>query len=146
MGEEFARRMDSCIYMAESLCCSAETTTALLISCLLMFGHPVVSNYLWPPYGLQHTRPPCPSPSPEVCPSSCPLLQWCHPAISSSDTLFSFCPQESAIPQYKISFKVKKRKKERRCFQCSQDQRPEGLVSDWLDVLMLPPMSSTQEW
>ena len=35
-----------------------------------------------------HTRPPCPSPSPGVCPSSCSLHQWCHPAISSSDTLF----------------------------------------------------------
>ena len=44
-------------------------------------------------HGLQHTRPPCPSPSPEVFPSSCPLHQWCHPGISSSDTLFSFCPQ-----------------------------------------------------
>ena len=37
--------------------------------------------------------PPCPSPSPRVCPSSCPLPQWCHPAISSSDALFSSCPQ-----------------------------------------------------
>ena len=26
-------------------------------------------------------------------PSSCPLHWWCHPAISSSDALFSFCPQ-----------------------------------------------------
>ena len=34
-----------------------------------------------------------PSPSPKVCPSSCPLLQWCHLVTSSSDTLFSFCPQ-----------------------------------------------------
>ena len=55
-------------------------------------SRPVVSDSLWP-YGLQHVRPPCPSPSPEVCPSSCPLHQWCHPAISSSGTLFSFCPQ-----------------------------------------------------
>ena len=30
---------------------------------------------------------------PEVCPSSCPLHQWCHPAISSFDILFSFCPK-----------------------------------------------------
>ena len=37
-------------------------------------------------------RPPCPSPSPEVCPSSCPLHRWCHPAISSSDAFFCFCP------------------------------------------------------
>ena len=34
---------------------------------------------------LQPTRPPCPSPSPEVCPSSCPLHWWCHPAIVSSN-------------------------------------------------------------
>ena len=53
---------------------------------------PVVSDSLWP-QGLQHARPPCPSPSPEVCPSSCPLHQWCRLAISSFDTLFSFCPQ-----------------------------------------------------
>ena len=37
--------------------------------------------------------PPCPSPSPRVCPRSCPLHQRCHPAISSSDALFSSCPQ-----------------------------------------------------
>ena len=35
----------------------------------------------------------CPSPPPEVCPSSCSLHRWCHLAISSSDTLFSFCLQ-----------------------------------------------------
>ena len=44
-------------------------------------------------HGLQHARPLCASPSSKVCPSSCPLHQWCLPAISSSDALFSFCPQ-----------------------------------------------------
>ena len=43
-----------------------------------------------------------PSPSPEVCPSSCPLNQWCHPTISFSVTLFSFClhyfPGSGSIP------------------------------------------------
>ena len=58
----------------------------------LLFSHPVVYCSLWP-CGLQHTGPPCCSPSPKVCPSSYPLHQWCHPAISSSDTLFSFCLQ-----------------------------------------------------
>ena len=29
------------------------------------------------PNGLQHARLPCPSPSPRVCPSSCPLSQYC---------------------------------------------------------------------
>ena len=58
---------------------------------LLLFSRPVLSDSLWP-QGLQHARPPCSSPSPKVCPSSCPLHQWCHPAMSSSDVLF-FCPQ-----------------------------------------------------
>ena len=56
----------------------------------LLFSHQVMSDSLGP-HGLQHTRLLCPSPSPGVCPSSCLLYQWCHPAISSSDALF-FCP------------------------------------------------------
>ena len=44
------------------------------------------------PHGLQHARPPCPSPTPGVYPNSCPLSQWCHPTISSSVVPFS-CPQ-----------------------------------------------------
>ena len=36
------------------------------------------------PHGLQHARPPCPSPIPGVYSNSCPLSQWCHPIISSS--------------------------------------------------------------
>ena len=45
------------------------------------------------PYGLQHTRLPCPSLSPGVCSNSCPLNWWCHPTISSSVTPFSSCHQ-----------------------------------------------------
>ena len=41
----------------------------------------------------QHPRPPCPSPTPGVHSDSCPLSQWCHPAISSSVVPFSPCPQ-----------------------------------------------------
>ena len=59
---------------------------------LLLFNHLVVSDSLWH-HGLQHARLPSPSPSPEVCSSSCPLHWWCHPTISSSVILFSFCPQ-----------------------------------------------------
>ena len=40
-------------------------------------------------HGLQHDRPPCPSPTPGACPNSCPLSQWCHPTISSSVIPFS---------------------------------------------------------
>ena len=52
----------------------------------------VVSNSLQP-YELQHTRPPCPSPTPRVHPNACPSSQWCHPTISSSIVPFSSCPQ-----------------------------------------------------
>ena len=62
------------------------------MSMLLLLSCPVVSDSLRP-HGLQPARPFCPSPLPEVCPSSRPLHWWCHAAISSSDTLFSFCPQ-----------------------------------------------------
>ena len=44
-------------------------------------------------HGLQHTRPPCQSPTPEVYSNSCSLSQWCHPTISSSVVPFSFCLQ-----------------------------------------------------
>ena len=57
---------------------------------LLLFSLSVMSDPLQP-HGLQHARPFCPSPSPKVWPSSCSLHPWCHPAISSSETLF-FCP------------------------------------------------------
>ena len=60
--------------------------------CLLSFSRQVVSDSLWP-HGLQHTRPPCPSLSPGVCPSSFPFNRWCHPAISSSVIPFSSCLQ-----------------------------------------------------
>ena len=47
---------------------------------VVVFNHPGMSNSLWL-HGLQHTRPPCSSPAPKLCSSSCPLLWWCHPAI-----------------------------------------------------------------
>ena len=58
----------------------------------LQFSHSVVSNFLQP-HGLQHTRPPCPSPTPRACSNSCPLSQWCHPIISSSVIPFFSCLQ-----------------------------------------------------
>ena len=66
--------------------------TSLCFSKELLFNHPVVSDSLQP-HRQQHTRPPCPSPTPWACSNSCPLGQWCHPAISSSFVLCSSCPQ-----------------------------------------------------
>ena len=53
------------------------------LSCVWLFVTP------W----MQHARPPCPSPTPEIYSNSCPSSQWCHPAISSSVISFSSCPQ-----------------------------------------------------
>ena len=49
-----------------------------------------MSDSLWP-HGLQHTRLPCPSPTPGACSNSCPSSWWCHPTISSSVIPFSSC-------------------------------------------------------
>ena len=54
--------------------------------CWIMF------NSLWP-HGLQHTRLPCPSPTPGVYPNSYSLSWWCRPITSSSVIPFSSCPQ-----------------------------------------------------
>ena len=58
----------------------------------VQFSHSVTSDSLWP-HGLQHTRPPCPSPIPGIYSNSCSLSQWCHPTISSSVIPFSSCVQ-----------------------------------------------------
>ena len=57
----------------------------LLFTCL------VRSDFL-PPHGLSHARHPYPLQSPSVCSTSCPLIQWFHPTISSSIIPFSSCP------------------------------------------------------
>ena len=57
-------------------------------------SHSVMSNSLWP-HGPQHCKLSRPSLSPGVCSDSCPLSWWCHPTISSSAALFSFCPAPS---------------------------------------------------
>ena len=70
----------------------AKEHTAYVSSRRLMvsvqFSHSVVSDPLRP-HEPQHTRPPCPLPTPGVYPNSCPLSRWCHPTISSSVVRFS---------------------------------------------------------
>ena len=59
------------------------------------------------PHGLQHTRPPCPSPTPGVYSNSCLSSWWCHPTISFSVIPFSFClqsfPASGAFPRSQFS-------------------------------------------
>ena len=51
-----------------------------------------MSDSLWR-HESQHSRPPCPSPTPGVYPNSCPSNWWCHSAISSSVVPFSSCQE-----------------------------------------------------
>ena len=79
-----------------------------ITSMLLLFSCWVVSDSLRP-YGLQHARLPCTSPSPWVCSHSCPLSWWCHPTISFSVTPFSSGPQSfpaSGSFQYGININM----------------------------------------
>ena len=71
-----------------------------LMSCNLLnsfiqsvqFSRSVMSDSLGP-HEPQHTRPPCPPPTPGVYPNPCPLSWWCHSTISSSVIPFSSCLQ-----------------------------------------------------
>ena len=58
----------------------------------VQFSCSVMSYALWL-HGLQHTRLPCPSPTPRIYPNSCPLSQWCHPTTSSFVVPFFSCLQ-----------------------------------------------------
>ena len=62
-----------------------------------------MSNSLQP-HGLQHARPPYPSPTPRVYPNSCPWSRWFHPTISSSAIPFSSCLQSfPALGSFQMS-------------------------------------------
>ena len=91
------------------------------------------------PHGLQHARPPCPSPTPGVYSDSCPLSRWCHPTISSSVVPFSshlqfFLASGSfAMSQFFIRWP-----NEELSFNISPSKDYSGLISfrmDWLDLL-----------
>ena len=79
---EFKKMNKTCCLSRMSDCCHSS----------VQFSCSVVSDTLRP-HESQHARSPCPSPTPRVYPNSCPLSQWCHPAISSSVVPFSYCPQ-----------------------------------------------------
>ena len=89
----------SCFFYI-SFCISIYLLAVLGLHCCECFSHSdccfsVAKLYLTlcDPHRLQHARLPCPSLSPRVCSSSCPLSRWWYLTISSSATLFSSCHQ-----------------------------------------------------
>ena len=105
----------------------------------VQFSHSAVSDSLRP-HGLQHARPPCPSPTPRVCQNPRPLSRWCHPTILSCHPLLllpSIFPcirvfsNESALP-------IRWSKYWSFSFNISLSSEHPGLISfrmDWLDLL-----------
>ena len=106
----------------------------------VQFSRPVVSDSLQP-HELQHTRPPCPSPTPGVYSNSCPSSWWCHPAISSSVIPFSSCPQSlpasGSFPMSQL-FESGGQSIWSFNFNISPSNEHPGLIPfkmDWLDLL-----------
>ena len=63
-----------------------------------------VVSYSLRPLRLQHSRLPCPLPTPRACSNSCPSSRWCHPTISFSVVLFFSCLQSfSALGSFQMS-------------------------------------------
>ena len=100
----------------------------------------VVSDSLWS-HELQHTRPPCPSPTPRVYSNSCPLSRWCHPAISSS--VFPLLLLPSIFPSTRVfsnesTLGMRWPKDWSFSFSINPSNEHPGLISfrmDWLDLL-----------
>ena len=96
---------------------------------------------LWT-HGLQHTRIPCPSPSPRVCSNSCPLSWWCHSTISSSGAPFTSCPQSfptsGSFSMHQLHIRWPKYWSF--SFSISPSNEYSGLISfriDWFDFLVV---------
>ena len=106
----------------------------------IQFSRSVMSDSLQP-HGLQHGRPPCPSPAPGVHSDSCPLSRWCHPDISSSVVPFSSCPihsQHQGFFSNESTLRIRWPKYWSFSFSISPSNEHLGLISfrmDWLDLL-----------
>ena len=79
-----------CFYLVENFCIYVYQRS-------VQFSCSVMSDSLWS-HGLQHTRLPCPSPTPRAYSNSCALNQWCRLTISSSAVPFSSCLQSFPAP------------------------------------------------
>ena len=107
----------------------------ICVGACIQFSHSIVSDSFWL-HELQHTRLPCPSPTPRVHPNPCPLSRWCHPTILSSVVPFSSCPQFS--PASESTLRMRWPKYWSFSFSISPSKEHPGLISfimNWLDIL-----------
>ena len=103
-----------------------------------------MSYSLWP-HGLQHARPPCPSPTLGVYSNSCPLSQWCPPIISSSVVPFSSCLQSfpASYSSNESVLHIRRPKYWSFSFNISPSNEYSGLISFWMDWLDLLAVQGT---
>ena len=108
------------------------------------FSRPILSDSLWP-HGLQHARPPCPSPTPRACSDSCPLSCWCHPTISSSVVPFSSHLQSfpASVFSNESALRIRWPKYRSFSFSISPSNEYSGLMSFRVDWLDLPAVQGT---
>ena len=64
------------LFIIEAICVTMKSVDLKGTVWSVQFSPSVMSNSFWP-HGLQHARPPCPSPTPGVYSNSCPLSRWC---------------------------------------------------------------------
>ena len=113
---------------------------ACLVPGSVQFSRSVVSNSLQP-HGLQHSRLPCPSPTPEACSNSCPLSRWCYPTALSSLSPPLLLP--SIFPRIRVFsnesvLHIRWPKHWSFSFSISPSNEYSGLISfrmDWFDLL-----------
>ena len=127
--------------------CSRSVTSPLWLSRSLrsfslsvQFSHSVVSDSLWP-LGLQHTRPPCPSPTPRACSTHVRLvsddIQPSHPLSSPSSPVFNLSQHQDFF-QMSQFFAIRWPKYWSFSFSISASNEYSGLISfriDWFDLL-----------
>ena len=75
-------------------------STKLIVS--VQFSCSVNSDSFWP-RGLQHSRLPCPSPTPRAYSNSCSSNWWCHPIISFSFPFYSCLQSFPASGSFQMS-------------------------------------------
>ena len=98
----FAKTHRPLLHPVQTRAFSPKTMRACVLSHFssVQFSRSVMSDSLQP-HELQHTRLPCPSPTPGVHSNSCTSSQWCHPAISSSVVP---CPPAPSPSQHQSLF------------------------------------------
>ena len=96
VGKRLNRYFSKGIQMVKK--CIKRCSTSLIIQFSSVQSLSCVNSF-WP-HESQHTRPPCPSPTPRVYSNSHPSSRWCYPVISCFVVPFSSRPQSFPASEF----------------------------------------------